>query len=54
MLNEVQLKINDITTDDLRKYLADYKNNTDASKTTIIFEEFFQAFLAGLRMRIIF
>ena len=35
MLDTVKLKIEDITTDDLKKYLADYKNNTTASKTTI-------------------
>ncbi|WP_367270525.1 site-specific tyrosine recombinase/integron integrase [uncultured Methanobrevibacter sp.] len=35
MLNYVKLRIEDITTDDLRKYLADYKNNNAASKTTI-------------------
>ena len=35
MLDEVGLKIVDITTDDLRKYLAEYKDINDASKTTI-------------------
>ena len=35
MLDEVGLKIEDITTDDLRKYLADYKNKNYASKSTI-------------------
>ena len=35
MLESVNLKIENITTDDLRKYLADYKNNTNASKATI-------------------
>ena len=35
MLDNVQLKIKDITTDDLRKYLADYKEKTNASKITI-------------------
>ena len=35
MLDEVGLKIEDITTDDLRKYLADYKNKNNASKSTI-------------------
>lgn len=35
MLDCVNLKIESITTDDLRKYLSDYKNQTDASKTTI-------------------
>ncbi len=35
MLDKVGLKIEDITTDDLRKYLADYKNKNNASKSTI-------------------
>ena len=35
MLDEVELKIDDIATDDLRKYLAEYKNKNNASKTTI-------------------
>lgn len=35
MLDEVGLKIEDITTDDLRKYLADYKDKNNASKSTI-------------------
>lgn len=35
MLDCLKLKIEQITTDDLRKYLADYKNQTDASKSTI-------------------
>ncbi len=35
MLDEVGLKIEDITTDDLRKYLADYKDKNNASKATI-------------------
>ena len=35
MLNEIELKIDNITTDDLRKYLGDYKRNNNASKTTI-------------------
>ena len=35
MLNEVGLTIEDITTDDLRKYLADYKDKNNASKSTI-------------------
>ncbi len=35
MLNEINLKINDFNTDDLRKYLADYKNQSNASKSTI-------------------
>jgi len=35
MLDCVKSKIEDITTDDLRKYLADYKNQTNASKSTI-------------------
>ena len=35
MLDCVKLKIESITTDDLRKYLADYKNNTEASKSTV-------------------
>ena len=35
MLDCVNLKIESIATDDLRKYLSDYKNQTDASKTTI-------------------
>ena len=30
-----KLKIKSITTDDLRKYLADYKNQSNASKSTI-------------------
>lgn len=33
MLNEINLKINDFNTDDLRKYLADYKNQSNASKS---------------------
>ena len=35
MLDEVKRKIEYISTDDLRKYLADYKNQTNASKATI-------------------
>lgn len=35
MLDDVGVKIEDITTDDLRKYLADYKDKNNASKTTI-------------------
>ena len=35
MLESVNLKIESITTDDLRKYLADYKNQSYASKSTI-------------------
>ena len=35
MLRSVNLKIESITTDDLRKYLADYKNQSNASKSTI-------------------
>ena len=35
MLDEIGLKIVDITTDDLRKYLAEYKDKNNASKATI-------------------
>jgi site-specific recombinase XerD len=35
MMESVNLKIESITTDDLRKYLADYKNQSNASKSTI-------------------
>ena len=35
MLNYLNLKIENITTDDLRNYLSNYKNHTNASKTTI-------------------
>lgn len=35
MLDKINLKIENITTDDLRKYLADYKNQSNASKSTI-------------------
>ena len=35
MLDSIELKVESITTDDLRKYLADYKNKNNASKTTI-------------------
>ena len=35
MLDEVNKDVNSITTDDLRKYLADYKNKTNSSKTTV-------------------
>ena len=35
MFESVNLKIESITTDDLRKYLADYKNQSNASKSTI-------------------
>ena len=35
MLDCVKLKIEAITTDDLRKYLSDYKNQTNASKSTV-------------------
>ncbi|MBE6490977.1 MAG: integrase [Methanobrevibacter sp.] len=35
MLDCLNLKIEDITTDDLRKYLADYKSRTNASKSTV-------------------
>ena len=35
MLEQVNLKIENISTDDLRKYLADYKDNHIVSKTTL-------------------
>ena len=35
MLESVNLKIESIATDDLRKYLAEYKNQSNASKSTI-------------------
>ena len=35
MLNSINSRIEDITTDDLRKYLSDYKNESNASKSTI-------------------
>lgn len=35
MLDSLKLKIEDITTDDLRRYLSEYKNQTNASKSTI-------------------
>ena len=35
MLKVINLRITDITTDDLRRYLANYKNTTNSSKTTI-------------------
>ena len=35
MLDYIELKVVSITTDDLRKYLADYKNKNNASKSTI-------------------
>ncbi len=35
MLYKIGLNIEDITTDDLRKYLADYKNKNNTSKSTI-------------------
>lgn len=35
MLDDINLKIEVITTDDLRRYLADYKNQSNASKSTI-------------------
>ena len=35
MLRSVNLKIESVTTDDLRKYLADYKNQSNVSKSTI-------------------
>ncbi|MBR1610242.1 MAG: tyrosine-type recombinase/integrase [Methanobrevibacter sp.] len=35
MLDEVNLKIENIATDDLRKYLSDYKNQSNVSKSTI-------------------
>ena len=35
MLDAINLKIHNITTDDLRKYLADYREINGASKTTI-------------------
>ena len=35
MLDNVNLKIESISTDDLRKYLADYKNNHIVSKITL-------------------
>ncbi|WP_458404739.1 site-specific integrase [Methanobrevibacter sp.] len=55
MLDEVKLKIEDITTDDLRKYLAFYKNKNNASKATIDnIRRSFQVFAVGLKMRIIF
>ena len=46
MLDCINLKISNITTEDLRKYLADYKNQSNASKSTIdnirrVFSSFF-------------
>ena len=35
MLETINKRIEYITTDDLRKYLTDYKNSTNASKTTV-------------------
>ena len=35
MLDSLDLKIETITTEDLREYLADYKNNSNSSKSTI-------------------
>ena len=35
MLESVNLKIESITTDDLRKYLAEYKNQGNVSKSTV-------------------
>ena len=35
MFESYNLKIKSITTDDLRKYLANYKNQGNASKSTI-------------------
>lgn len=35
MLNSINSRIEDITADDLRKYLSDYKNESNASKSTI-------------------
>ena len=35
MLESVNLKVENISTDDLRRYLSDYKNNNNASKNTI-------------------
>ena len=35
MLNSVNKKVNNIETDDLRKYLADYQLNNQCSKVTI-------------------
>lgn len=55
MLRSVNLKIESITTDDLRKYLADYKNQSNASKSTIDnIRRVLSSFSAGLRMRDIF
>ena len=46
MLDQVKLKVENISTDDLRNYLANYKNNNNASKTTVdnirrVFSSFF-------------
>ena len=35
MLDSLNLRIESITTEDLRNYLADYKNNSNSSKSTI-------------------
>ena len=35
MLDSLNLKIENITTDDLRRYLSDYKNQTNVSKVTV-------------------
>lgn len=35
MMGPINLKIENITTDDLRKYLSEYKNQSNASKSTI-------------------
>ena len=55
MLDKINLRIENITTDDLRKYLSDYKNQSNASKSTIDnIRRVLSSFSAGLRMRIIF
>ncbi len=55
MLDSINLKIENITADDLRKYLSGYKNQLMLLKQPlIILEEFFQVFSAGLKMKTIF
>ena len=45
MLNVVNKKIEFISTDDLRKYLADYKDNNKMKEMTISIQEFIRRFL---------
>ncbi len=54
MLDSINSGIENITTDDLRKYLSDYKNQSNASKSTVDnIRRVLSSFFPGLKMKAI-